>query len=313
MATPVALLKFTQGALVGDGEALRVVPGVPVNIGNSNNSGVQSWRINLVYTPPGGGVSPVSPLASNAADNTPTASVIPDAVPGCYRVQIFVYSGPNYTGDWEQDIRNFAVPVPVTGVIYPPYQAMPPKLPLPGTGLLNEKPDELNFGFQPYGWDGEGTDGLVLDFMRKAVSGEFSNEYRRVVSGQTWHVLENTQSLLDNRVVNDGRIVLDGYMRILGRERPPKMQRVVSADADVPNNCVQPVDPTGGPFTLRLRPRGRPNDPVVIVSRSDDPTPPDVTVDGQGPLIGGQPTRTINTPREVLVLVRGRGNSWEVL
>jgi hypothetical protein len=319
MATPTALLKFSQGAIIGpDGEALVVVPGTPVKIENSTSgpgSNIQSWRINLVYTPPGSSVAAVSPLAANAASNTPYAEVTPDWVPGTYRVQIYLYAGISYSGAYEQDIRDFVVPDSVHGIIFPPYQMLPPKLPLPGTGQDNEKPDELNIDGQPFGWDGMGTDGLVLTFMRKAVSGAFGGGYvyKKVVSGQTWEIPENTQALLDGRVVNDGRTILNGYMRILSRKRPPKMMPVVSQDTDVPNNCVQPIDPIDGPFTLRLRPRGKAGDPVIIVSKTDDPIPPDVTVDGQGPLIGGQPTRVINTPRETLVLVRQRGHGWEVL
>lgn len=315
---PTALIKYTQGALVGNpGEALAGVPGVLVKVENNNNAGVQSWRINLVYVPPGSGVPVALPLAQDAADNTPYAEFLPDLVPGSYRLQLFVYSGTGFSGSSEQDIRNFVVPDPAYGIVYPPYQMMPPKLPLPGTGYDNEKPDELNLLGQPYGWDGYGTEGLVLEFMRKTVSGVFAGDsalpYRHVVSGQTWEISPRQQALIDNRFTNDGRVILNGYMRILGRERPPKMRPVVSKDTDVPNNCVQPINPIDGPFTLRLRPRGRVDDPVIIVSQSDDPTPAPVTVDGQGPLIGGQPTRVINTPRETLVLVRRRGHSWEVI
>jgi hypothetical protein len=175
MPTPVALLKFKQGALIGaNGEALAgTIGGGIVEIENSSNLYIQSWRINLVYTPPGCSVPIANPLTENPNGNIPYAAFVPDVVPGCYRIQLLVYNGVNYSGDWEEDIRNFAIPDPAFGMILPPYQMLPPKLPLPGTGQPNEKPDELNFGGQPYGWDGYGNEGLILNFLREVLAGTF--------------------------------------------------------------------------------------------------------------------------------------------
>lgn len=135
--------------------------------------------------------------------------------------------------------------------------------------------------------------------------------YKYIAPGQTWEIPDNTQALLDGQVVNDGHVILDGFLRILARQRPPRIMPIVGEDADVPNNCIQPIKPNGTPFTLRLRRRGAPGDPVVIVSESDSLTPAAVTVDGQGPRIAGQFTRLIDTPREVLILIRKRGHDWE--
>lgn len=164
-----ALIKFTQGALVGAaGEALVGVPGVQVDIENDDPTDVQSWKIDLVYVPPGSGVAITTPLAQgNGA--VPFASFTPDATPGCYRVFLYVYSSINQTGTSNVDARCFAIP-DVLGKIYPPYQQLPAKLPVTGSGVVGEKPDEMNFGGQPYGWAGEGTDGLLLDFIRSTVS-----------------------------------------------------------------------------------------------------------------------------------------------
>jgi hypothetical protein len=204
----VALLKFKQGALIGpDGEALIVAPSVQVDIENSDNTDIQSWRLNLVYTPPGGGVAIALPLAENPASATPASNVTPDATPGCYRIQLIVYEGPSYTGDSDEDIRNFAVPDPVYGIVFPSYQVLPAKLPILGTGLPGEKPDELNFGGQPYGWDGEGTEGLLLQFMRDVVAGTIGGggggERRRTVID----IVDNT--VAPPTEVADDRYILD--------------------------------------------------------------------------------------------------------
>ena len=177
MAT--ALLKLTQGAVIGDGEAIKGVASVAVDVENSDNTGVKSWRIDLVYTPPGSTLPIQEPLALNANDSTPYATFTPDGVPGCCRLVLKVYPEINYGGDENVDIRNFALPEPVFGFVYPPYQALPPKLPVLGSGAPNSKPDELNFGGQAYGWDGEGDEGLLLYFMKQVASKLYKGGFRR--------------------------------------------------------------------------------------------------------------------------------------
>lgn len=135
--------------------------------------------------------------------------------------------------------------------------------------------------------------------------------YKYIAPGQVWEIPDNTQAVLEGLVVNDGTVILDGFMHILAEPKPPRLLPLVGEDADIPNNCIVPVDPTHGPFTLRLRPRGVPGEPVIIVSQSDDPIPPAITVNAQGPKIGGQYTRDIDTPREVLILIRRLGHGWE--
>jgi len=161
----VALIKFSQGLNVGSpGVALSGVPNVLVNIENDSIVDIQSWKIDLVYVPPGSTVS-IGTLATGDS-NTPFATFTPDNVRGCYRVVLTVYSGLGQSGSSNRDIRNFGVPT-TGGFIFPPYQELPPKLPVLGSGFIGEKPDELNFGNQPYGWDGIGTDGLILDLLRQ--------------------------------------------------------------------------------------------------------------------------------------------------
>lgn len=218
MAAPIALLKFSQGALIGnDGEALAVAAGSPVAIENSNNANVQSWRINLVYTPPGSSVPIAIPLAQNPASNTPYALVTPDVVAGCYRVQIFVYGGVSYSGDQDQDIRNIVVPH-ATGIVFPPYQMLPSKLPVLGSGIANEKPDELNLGGQPYGWDGEGTEGLLLHFMREVVAGRLGGSgfsWKYIPVGESVTVPVNRQMVVSGGITVDGELNLDGELALI--------------------------------------------------------------------------------------------------
>lgn len=161
----VALIRFTQGLTVGaPGVALAGVAGVPVNVQNDSPTDIQSWKIDLVYVPPGSAV--VMGTLATGNSNTPFASFTPDAVPGSYRLLLTVYTGAGQSGSSNKDIRVFGVP-DSNGFIYPPYQQLPPKLPVLGSGDTGEKPDELNFGNQAYGWDGEGSEGLLLDFMRQ--------------------------------------------------------------------------------------------------------------------------------------------------
>jgi hypothetical protein len=165
-----ALIKFTQGFNIGTpGVAFKGVPSVPVIVENLSPTGIQSWKIDLVYVPLPGCTVPISTLAA-ANGNTPLANFTPDAVPGCYRIVMRVYPGIGFTGTPDVDIRNFAIE-DANGFVYPPYQELPHKLPVLGSGLPGSKPDELNFNGQLFGWEGDGTDGLLLDFMRSLSSG----------------------------------------------------------------------------------------------------------------------------------------------
>jgi hypothetical protein len=162
----IALIQFTQGFNVGAaGEAMLGEANTLVSIANNSPVDIQSWKIDLVYVPPGSAVS-IGTLASGNS-NTPAASFTPDDVPGCYRVVLTVWTGVGQTGTSNKDIRCFAVP-DTSELILPPYQQLPAKLPVLGSGLPGEKPDELNFFGQTYGWSGSGDDGLLLDFIRQA-------------------------------------------------------------------------------------------------------------------------------------------------
>jgi hypothetical protein len=162
-----ALIKFAQGATVGaDGQALTGVAGVSVTVENSDNTDVSQWSVELLYAPPGSAleVPPGAPtLLGEAVSATPSAGFVPD-LPGCYRIRLTVLDS---SGNQDVDIRNFAVPLGGKAFIQPPYQRLPDPLPVyPGipsgatapTGPISPgaKPDEMNFGGQPYGWAGNG-------------------------------------------------------------------------------------------------------------------------------------------------------------
>jgi hypothetical protein len=160
----IALLQFSQLSRVGSpGHALVVVDGASATISNSDNTDVQSWRIELLDGPAGSVYerAPGNPLllAENPSGGTPTYAITPPSgFPGSLRVRLTVWSQPNYVGDFDIDIRVMSVPTPVSSLILPPYQKLPDPLPVLGSGLPHEKPDEMNFEGQPWGWSGPNYD-----------------------------------------------------------------------------------------------------------------------------------------------------------
>jgi hypothetical protein len=212
-----ALIKFTQGMTVGaPGVAFKGVAGVPVLIENISPTSIQSWKIDLVYVPLPGCSVPIATLGA-ANGSTPSASFTPDAVPGCYRVVMRVYPGVGFTGTPDVDIRNFALP-DTNGFVYPPYQELPPKLPVLGSGLPGSKPDELNFNGQLFGWEGDGTDGLLLDFMRSLSSGAIGAEnfsYKRVDVADTVTIPEKQQMIVSGGAEIYGTLNVYGELILL--------------------------------------------------------------------------------------------------
>jgi hypothetical protein len=141
-----ALLQITQGATVGaDGEALKGNTADDVVFSNADDTDVATWKFELLYVPPGSALTPTT----QGPNATATFNMGTPDVPGCYRVRLTVTDAD---GNESVDIRNFAVPTPNRDWIIPPDQRDPPPLPLSGTG---SKPDELNFGGQAFGWQGD--------------------------------------------------------------------------------------------------------------------------------------------------------------
>lgn len=160
-----ALIKFTQGLLIGTaGQALVGAVGTAVNVLNGNNADIQSWEIDLVYTPPSSAVAVAIPLAFDNNNDTPTASFTPD-VRGSYRVMLRVWALPNRVGTPNIDIRDFIVKTAKRGLVLPPYQQDPAPLPTIASGLAGNKPNELNIGGQEFGWEGITGNGLLADLV----------------------------------------------------------------------------------------------------------------------------------------------------
>jgi hypothetical protein len=157
-----ALLKFAQGSNVGNnGRALIVTAGTSVTISNSNNADVQSYRIELLYAPPDSSMYIIPgidvPTVLAQGNGVPSAALTPEVgIHGTYRIRLTVWSGPGYSGQSDVDIRCFSVPTPNKLFVKPPYQKFPDPLPLEGEGKAGEKPDELNFQNQRWGWSGPG-------------------------------------------------------------------------------------------------------------------------------------------------------------
>lgn len=143
-----ALLQITQAANVGaNGQALKGDSGAAVVFSNADNTGVVSWAYELLYVPPGSSLV----VHSQGPNTTPTFNIgTPTAgKAGCYRVRLTVADS---SGNQDVDIRNFGLPTANNGWIIPPDQRLPPPLPLIGAG---SKPDEMNFGGQAFGWQGD--------------------------------------------------------------------------------------------------------------------------------------------------------------
>lgn len=164
----VASIKFTQGPntdVAGRAVKGTMTDGV-VAITNGDNTDVASWLIELLFNPSEsahGAVVGTPVVLGQAVSNTPSANMPqPDAV-GSYRVRLTVWDS---VGVASVDIRNFAVP-DNRGFITPPYQKLPDPLPLLGTGLTGEKPDELNFDGQDNGWLGRVQDGMHATLFRR--------------------------------------------------------------------------------------------------------------------------------------------------
>src|SRR5690606_2769164 len=154
-----------------NGEAVVATVGDEIRLLNSDNTGVLSWQIDLVYTPPGSGTSEASPLIFNNSSSVPDSGAITIDEPGGYRFVLKVWDAPNRVGTpADVDIRNILVPES-NGFLAPPSARWPPPLPPFESGLPGSKPDENNINGQPYGWAGTGNDGLLLDFIKNGGGG----------------------------------------------------------------------------------------------------------------------------------------------
>ncbi len=169
-----ALIVFTQNAVVGTpGVAYSGTPDLVVTVTNSVNTSVASWTIELVYAPPDSALAtPVGTpvLLASASSNTPSATFTPD-ISGSYRIVLTVYETAGFVGVHSVDIRNFVVPTAFRHIVLPPYQKLPDPLPLPASGQVGSKPDELNLDDREFGWAGNadppfGMHGILMGLDR---------------------------------------------------------------------------------------------------------------------------------------------------
>jgi hypothetical protein len=170
MASVTALIQFTQGFAGIPGQVFVGTTAMVVSIANNVNTNVNSWQIDLVYTPPGSTVPIALPLAFNNASSIPAASFTPD-VAGSYRIVLTVWAVINRIGtNYDVDIRNFVIPLP-GGLVIPPYQKDPDKLPTLASGRPGAKPNEMNINGTELGWAGDGFDGLLDELVKRVDSG----------------------------------------------------------------------------------------------------------------------------------------------
>lgn len=175
-----------------NGEAVVATVGDEIRLLNSDNTGVLSWQIDLVYTPPGSGTSEASPLIFNNSSSVPDSGAITIDEPGGYRFVLKVWDAPNRVGTpSDVDIRNILVPES-NGFLAPPSARWPPPLPPLESGLPGSKPDENNINGQPYGWAGTGNDGLLLDFIKNGGGGPIQDgslELSKLVDAEQYRVV----------------------------------------------------------------------------------------------------------------------------
>jgi len=167
--TATALIQLTQATNIGpNGQSLIGVVGTAVTLSNTDNTGVASWQIDLVYADPSSALVPATPYAFNNSSATPTLTFTPD-VSGCYRLVLKVWGVANRVGTpTDLDIRIFGVKE-ANGTLVPPAQVFPQPLPVPASGKPGAKPSEYNFDGVPNGagWAGNGSnDGLLNNTLR---------------------------------------------------------------------------------------------------------------------------------------------------
>lgn len=208
MPSVTALIQFDQGGPGTPGQVFVGSTGVLVTVTNDDNTNVASWQIDLVYTPPGSAVPVAVPLAFNDASSTPTATFTPD-VPGSYRLVVTVWAVINRTGNnYDVDIRNFIIPLP-NGLVLPPYQKDPDKLPTLASGRPGAKPNEMNINGIELGWAGDGSDGLLAQALKQISDGV-------VITPATITANQNDYTPTSWTIANMGRLSSDAPWDITG-------------------------------------------------------------------------------------------------
>lgn len=263
----------------------------PVTASNLDNTGVEGWRWAIIDAP---APSPtLNPLPAPTFLNTDV--ITPDVKGHSIMLHLTTYSDAARTIIDDTDQK-------VLGVRFdPPFDWL-----IPAAGETLEI-DLIR------GW---ATDvNRILREVHAVIEGTGIagfGAFKEVVAGDLVTVPSKIQINVDGRVRMNGHLVLNGHMRQIGRVPIPQKLFVGEAQ-EIPNNSRVRLDPTGGPYTLLLNPKGSPGEEVELVSVSDAIGPPAITIDGQGPLLGGVATRQITSAREYLRLRREKGHGWAVI
>jgi hypothetical protein len=265
---------------------------VPVTLSNADNTNVDGWRWEIKDAP---APSPtLNPLPAPVFANTTV--ITPDVKGHSILVQLITYRDAARTiiDDTDQKVLGVRFDPPFDWLIPAAGETLEVDLIRGWASDVNRTLREVHAVIEGTGIAGFGA-------------------FKEVVAGDLVTVPSKIQVNVDGRVKMNGHLVLNGHLRMIGRRRTPRMLPLISGAQEIPNNSRGAIDPSGGPYTLTLKPRGTPGELVELVSISDAGSPPAITVDGQGPLLGGQSSRQITSPREYLRLRRERGNGWSVL
>lgn len=298
-----ALLKFSQGISIGaNGEAFIASTGTSVTIANSNNTDVASWRIELLYGPPGSSFEqvPGTPLllAENAASATPTIGLTPEALfYGCYRIRLSVWDAASFSGTLDTDIRNIAVPTPNKKLILSPFQKRPDPLPLLGTGDPGEKPHELNFEGQPWGWAGGDYNGTSVNFrLINDALVELDTVAVETVFGRSGPAISAVAGDYDTDAVTNVStkpgVTLSDALDGLGRL---DVQTFTGAGPHpltglgAGSKLIALIDTSGGAVTVQLPATLVDGEVFEVWDASGDAGSNNITVDGNGNTINGSP------------------------
>lgn len=129
---PNALIKFTGSTTGpgGDGEALIGLEGETVTVANVDNTDVDKWQFEVLYSPPG---SAITRGVKQAFSTTATWQFVPDSTE-CFVIRLRVRDA---NGNESVDDRVFGVREADTDRLVPPFKA---------TGAA------MNFGGQTDGW-----------------------------------------------------------------------------------------------------------------------------------------------------------------
>jgi len=263
---------------------------IQVNMRNANDTGVLGWTWTLLDSPIGSAASITAPFAANT-------DMTGDIRGGGYLLQLVTYADVAKT--IVDGVARAIILIPFTGVN---------DWRIPAAGETIE--DDANRGWA------ETVEDMLRDIWAQigGGGGGGAGGLTNIPSGISQQIPAGSQSVVDY-----GELFVEGELDLLGSlsfTQKPKLQTILptahAGVVSVPGHAIVPVNPLS-PVTLRMARRGTPGDLVTVFSLSDAFGPPAITLDGFGPLIDGQPTAQLTTPRERIRLRRQAGQQWAVV